>query len=70
MVNFGVLCVVLIGLFIFNRYLMKMEAIFDGDEQSAHQYTVVIKNPPKDATDPEEWRNFFLKNLGDRKSVV
>jgi hypothetical protein len=64
MIHFGVLCVVLVGLFILNRYLMMMEAIYQSDEQSAENYTVVVKNPPDDATDPDEWRNFFMKNLG------
>jgi hypothetical protein len=70
MVHFGVLCIVLVGLFILNRYLMMMEAIYQADEQSAENYTVVIKNPPDDATDPDEWRNFFMKNLGVAHVVV
>ena len=66
---------------------MKMESIFDADEQTAQDYTVVIDNPPvslkeacrcvadfahirnsqlhkqPDATDPEEWKDFFVENL-------
>ena len=70
MVHFGILIFVLLGLFILNRYLMKMESIFDADEQTAQDYTIVIENPPPDATDPEEWRNFFVKNLGSTHVVA
>lgn len=62
--NFGVLIFILFGLFLLNHYLMKMEVIFDEDEQTAQDYTILVKNPPSNATDPEEWRNFFLNNLG------
>jgi len=64
MVNFGVVLLVLVGLFVFNRYLMKMEAIYKSDEQTAQSYTVVVRNPPDDATDADEWNSFFTKNLG------
>lgn len=64
MTHFGNLCLVLLGLFVFNWYLMRMEKIYDDDEQTAQSYTIVVKNPPADATDPDEWRNFFLNNLG------
>jgi hypothetical protein len=39
-----------------------MEVAFDEDEQSAQDYSIVIENPPGDATDPEEWRKFFYDN--------
>ena len=64
MTHFGNLCLVLVGLFFFNRYLQYMEKIYDDDEQTAQSYTIVVKNPPADATDCDEWRNFFIKNLG------
>ena len=28
---------------------------------SASDYTVIVKNPPKDALDPDEWRDFFTQ---------
>ena len=62
--HFGNFLLILVSLFCFNRYLQYMEKIYDEDEQTAQSYTIVVKNPPPDATDPEEWRNFFIKNLG------
>ena len=67
--HFAIVVVILLGLFVLNLYLMKMEAIFDGDEQTAQKYTIKVENPPPDATDPEEWRAFFMDNL-DATHVV
>jgi hypothetical protein len=36
-----------------------MEVAFDEDEQTAQDYSIVVSNPPGDATDPEEWHIFF-----------
>lgn len=36
----------------------------DEDEQTAQDYSIVIDNPPGDATDPEEWRAFFKEAFG------
>lgn len=33
---------------------------------STQDYSVVIHNPPGDATDPDEWRQFFLENFNAR----
>lgn len=70
MVHFSILLVILFGLVYLNRYLMKMESIFDADEQTAQDYTIVIDNPPPDATDPEEWKDFFVQNLGANHVVA
>jgi len=47
--------------FMFFIYQKKLEVRFDEEELTASDYTVQVKNPPKDALDPEEWRTFFSK---------
>jgi len=59
MINWGTLMLVLAGAFVINWYLKRSEVEFDEDEQTAQDYSVVIENPPSDATDPEEWRAYF-----------
>ncbi|CAB9498796.1 protease [Seminavis robusta] len=51
---FVCLCAVLLSL-----YLKAMEKTFHDDEQTSQDYSIVIENPPADARDPEEWKNFF-----------
>ena len=64
MINFGTLLLVIVGIMVLNIYLRRMEVAFDEDEQTAQDYSIVIENPPGDATDPDEWRGFFLNGWG------
>ena len=63
--NLAMMAVVVIGTFLICYYLMKQEARFDEDVQTAHDYSIVIVNAPHDAGDPEEWRDFFITNFDD-----
>ena len=63
MVNYGTLIFVLLGVVVMNAYQKHMEVKYDEDEQTAQDYSVVITNPPPDASDPEEWRLFFRYNF-------
>jgi hypothetical protein len=65
MINYGTLIFILIGIVVMNIYQNHMEIKYDEDEQTAQDYSIVIKNPPHDATDPEEWRLFFRYNFKD-----
>jgi hypothetical protein len=47
-----------------NLYLRQQEVTFDEDEQTAQDYSVVVENPPGDATDPDEWHAFFRDQFG------
>ncbi len=46
-------------LFAFFIYQKRAEIIFDEDIQTASDYAIKIVNPPPDAYDPEEWKQFF-----------
>jgi len=63
-VNYATLLFVIYGMININRHLEEQEVEFDEDEQTAQDYSIVIKNPPPDATDPEEWKAFFDKKFG------
>jgi hypothetical protein len=56
MVNYAALIFVVLAAIALNRYLHYMEVQFDEDEQTAQDYSIIIDNPPPDATDPEEWK--------------
>lgn len=62
-INYGTLVLVLVGIFLFSVYLKIMEVRYDEDEQTAQDYSIVVENPPADATDPEEWKKYFYDNF-------
>ena len=57
-------------MFLLGRYMREEEVKFDEDEQTAQDYSILIRNPPKDAKDPEEWRAFFKDNFDGAEAVV
>lgn len=60
-VNWVVLFMLTGVLFFLSIYLGAREVRFDEDKTTATDYTIVIKNPPPDAYDPHEWRDFFAQ---------
>jgi hypothetical protein len=48
----------------------RAEVVLDEAVQTASDYSICIRNPPKDASDPEEWRCFFNQYAVDGKGVV
>ena len=58
-INLATLCLFGIGMILMYRYTKWHAKIFDEDEATASDYSIVIQNPPKNAKDPEEWRAFF-----------
>jgi hypothetical protein len=60
-VNYGTMIFLLLALSIFFWYLGKREVRFDEDNTIAPDYSIVVTNPPPDAVDPDEWKDFFEK---------
>jgi hypothetical protein len=60
-VNLVVLFFLVGVVWIMSLYLDAREVRFDEDKLTATDYSIVIKNPPKDAYDPDEWRDFFAQ---------
>jgi len=69
MVNFGTVLLVIVGMIVIAMYLNKKHVDFDLDEQTASDYSITIRNPPKDASDPNEWKDFFEKNFPDAEGM-
>mmetsp|Transcript_8508 Transcript_8508/g.12383 ORF Transcript_8508/g.12383 Transcript_8508/m.12383 type:complete len:973 (+) Transcript_8508:76-2994(+) len=64
MVNLCTLFFVLIATIILVVYQKNKVVEFDEDEQTCQDYSIVVNNPPVDAHDPEEWKDFFAKFNG------
>jgi len=58
------------SLVIISIYQNKKEIAFHKDEQAVQDYSIVIRNPPVNATNPEEWKNFFEENFGSDVHVT
>lgn len=61
MVNFVVLFFLVAVLVLLSLYLGAREVRFDEDKVTSTDYSIIVKNPPKDAYDPDEWRDFFAQ---------
>jgi hypothetical protein len=62
-------CVIVLGMIAASIYLKAKEIEFDEDEQTAQDYSIIVKNPPVDATDAMEWKQYFRKKFGVRSTV-
>lgn len=49
----------LLGVFVLQHFEGEMEEELDEAIQSPQDYSIVVTNPPGDATDPDEWHKFF-----------
>jgi hypothetical protein len=54
-----VMLFVCISIYIMSQVAKRKEQSFDDAEQTASDYSVVVRNPPVDAKDPNEWYRFF-----------
>ena len=69
-INFVTIVFLVLGLIALREYQKKWEVVFEEDEETAHDYSVVIQNPPEDASDANEWKEYFEKNFNARVAVV
>ena len=42
-------------------YQKREITLYDENEQTAQDYSLLVRNPPSDALDPDEWRSFFAQ---------
>ena len=61
LVSLAVLFFLVCVLLILSVYLGAREVRFDEDKVTSTDYTVIVKNPPKDAYNPDDWRDFFTQ---------
>ena len=69
-VNYITVILMLVSTILLDGYLRRQEVVFDEDEQTAQDYSLRVTNPPPDATDPEEWRRFFMENCDGAQVTV
>ena len=69
-VNFATVVFLVMGLVALQFYQRKAEQAFDDDEETAQDYSIVVKNPPHDAVEPDEWRDYFQDTFNARVAVV
>ena len=58
-INIATLILFGIGMILMYRYTKWHAKLFDEDNETAQDYSIVVQNPPNNAKDPEEWRSFF-----------
>lgn len=69
-VNYSTVIFMLLATMLMGEYLRRQEVQFDEDEQTAQDYSIQISNPPPDAKQPEEWRQFFVDNCDGAQATV
>ena len=69
-VSFVTLVLLVVGMSVLTRYLNAMEVAFDEDEQTAQDYSILVQNPPGDATNAQEWHEYFVQNFDGAHATV
>lgn len=60
LVNYGVMIFLLPTIYFWLGWYLNRHAIkFDEDEQSAQDYSIIVKNPPPDSRNPRKWKKYF-----------
>lgn len=67
-VNYSGLIFLFACFLLFGLYQRKRERLFDESKQTATDYSVVVNNPPPNAYDCDEWRDFFAQ-FADKEVV-
>ncbi|KAL7559514.1 hypothetical protein ACA910_010325 [Epithemia clementina (nom. ined.)] len=70
MVNYFTFFLLLITLFLYGTSLNIREIRADEDKLTATDYSIVVRNPPYDAYDPDVWRNFFERFAENQVTCV
>lgn len=68
--NFGTLLFLIVCISAYMWYLSKLEVRFDEDNTRPPDYTLVVRNPPSDAYDVEEWKDFFEQFASKQGKIV
>ena len=63
-INIASLGFILLSVAALSLYQRRKQIQFDEQEQTAQDYSIEVWNPPGDATEPEEWKDFFESRFG------
>ena len=61
MASLGFIVMAFVALSLYQR---RKQITYDEQEQTAQDYSIEVFNPPADATEPEEWKEFFESRFG------
>jgi len=70
LVNLGAFLVGALVIIIFTWYQSKRQTVADEDKITASDYSIWVSNPPPDAYDPAEWREFFEQYAESRERGI
>eukprot|EP00978_Attheya_sp_CCMP212_P000391 scaffold788_cov56-Attheya_sp.AAC.4 len=59
-----------VAIYVMDIFAEKAEVGFDEAQQTASDYSVEVKNPPKTANDPDEWKDFFESISNSHVTIV
>jgi hypothetical protein len=69
-INFLTLIILGIGLIALRTFQKEWERSHDESDETARVYTIVIKNPPETASNPDEWKRYFETKFRAKVAVV
>mmetsp|Transcript_15147 Transcript_15147/g.21604 ORF Transcript_15147/g.21604 Transcript_15147/m.21604 type:complete len:400 (-) Transcript_15147:1800-2999(-) len=70
MISYGTMIFVIIATIIWSLYEQRLVTKEDEAIQTTSDYSIQVNNPPGDATNPEEWKDFFDQFAIDGKLVT
>eukprot|EP00529_Nitzschia_sp_RCC80_P003922 CAMPEP_0113487328 /NCGR_PEP_ID=MMETSP0014_2-20120614/25452_1 /TAXON_ID=2857 /ORGANISM="Nitzschia sp." /LENGTH=1050 /DNA_ID=CAMNT_0000381021 /DNA_START=457 /DNA_END=3609 /DNA_ORIENTATION=- /assembly_acc=CAM_ASM_000159 len=68
--NYATLLFAVVGISVISFYLRVRGVRFDEDKVTTTDYSINIKNPPPNAYDPDEWKDFFSQFATDGDQVT
>jgi uncharacterized membrane protein YqjE len=68
-INYATIFLFIAGTLVIRSKQNRLEVSFDEDEQTAQDYSIAVLNPPDDACDPEEWKQFFEHHFNCKVTV-
>jgi len=70
MINWSVVIIICLGFLVNKRLQQQMSKAFDEDEQTAQDYSIQVDNPPFEAKDHDEWKEYFERISGGERVLV
>lgn len=67
--NISTVVVLMVLTVAFSIFQSKQQTVMDEDQVTASDYSIRVMNPPQDAYDPDEWRDFF-DSYSENKGVT
>mmetsp|Transcript_9917 Transcript_9917/g.16467 ORF Transcript_9917/g.16467 Transcript_9917/m.16467 type:complete len:1175 (-) Transcript_9917:117-3641(-) len=69
-INFVTILFLIAGLVALGSYQRRWERQFTEGKEKTHDYSIVIKNPPELASDPDEWKHYFESTFRAKVTLV